>query len=317
MPAAAICLSHGGLMNVPALLRPDELAETEDALARLRADAVAFAPDLVIQFGNDHNSGFSLTLMPPFMVVLRARTLGDFDTSSAKLTIDEARGRALVRHLHEAGVDVATSYNALFDHGFTMALDKLFGGVDRVPVIPVFINCGGDLRPPLHRALALGTAIGDFCAQHFPGLRILYLGSGGLSHDPPLPEFESAPPDVQQRMIAGTSWTEAALLERNRKVTEVGAEHGRGEGDLQPLNEDWDRAMLQAFAAADLEHVAAQTDREVIAIGGRGGSEIRNWIAALAALRAHGGGGYHVVHDSYRALPAWIVGFATLYAEAA
>lgn len=315
MPASLICMSHGGLMNVESLLNADDLSAVNAELARLRDVAQGIAPDVIVQFGNDHNSGFSLKLMPAFLIGLRATTLGDFDTSAQDVLVDEARGRALVRHLHDAGVDVATSYAALFDHGFAMALDKLFGGVDRVPVIPVFTNCGGDLRPPLHRSVALGAAIGNFFAQHFPELNVLYLGSGGLSHDPPLPEYETSPADVQQRMINGVQWDAEGLANRTRWVTEAGAEHGRGEGNLRPLNPDWDDAMMTCFAERNLEVIASQSDSEVIDRGGRGGSEIRNWLSAFAALRAHGDGCYVAQQSFYIPLPSWIVGFATMTAS--
>lgn len=316
MPAELICLAHGGLMNVDALLTPDELASVNAELTEARAAAARAAPDLVVKFGNDHNSGLSLRLMPPFMIGLRGRTLGDFNTSSQAISVDEPRGRALVRWLHNHGVDVATSYDALFDHGIAMALDKLFGGVDRVPVIPVFTNCGGDLRPPLHRSLALGTAIGEFFRDALPELKVMFLGSGGLSHDPPLPEFETAPPAVQQRMIEGTEWNAASLQERFVRVIHSGAEHGRGEGGLRPLNPEWDRQMLALFAAGELEQVAAQDDCDIIDVGGRGASEIRNWLAAFAALRAYGGGSYQMRHEYYRPLPSWIVGFGSVQAHA-
>jgi len=314
MPASLICMSHGGLMNVDSLLSADDLAVVNAEIEATRATATALAPDLVIKFGNDHNSGFSLRLMPPFMIGLRGRTLGDFGTSKSPITIDEARGRALVRWLHDAGVDVATSYDALFDHGIAMALDKLFGGVDRVPAIPVFTNCGGDLRPPLPRSLALGTAIGAFFRTVLPELRVMFVGSGGLSHDPPLPDFETSPPAVQQRMIDGVDWTAQLLADRLVKVTDVGREHGAGEGDLQPLNPAWDQAMLQHFAAGNLEAIAAQDDTSVLRAGGRGAAEIRNWLAAFAALKSYSEGHYQVQHQFYRPLPSWIVGFASVMA---
>jgi 2,3-dihydroxyphenylpropionate 1,2-dioxygenase len=313
-PAELICIGHGGLMNAEELLSVEELADVDREIGQARRTACAAAPDIIVKFGNDHNSGFSLRLMPPFLIGLRARTLGDFNTSRGSMLIDEPKARALVRYLHHAGIDVATSYDALFDHGMTMALDKLFGGVTAVPVIPVFTNCGGDLRPPLHRSLALGAAIGRFFGDQFPELKVLFVGSGGLSHDPPLPEFDQSPPEVQQRMIDGVEWTETGLLERTKRVVDAGREHGLGKGNLRALNPDWDGQMLSLFAEGDLETIAAQDDAAVIDVGGRGASEIRNWLSAFAALQAYGGGSYSVAHQFYRALPSWIVGFASVHA---
>jgi len=314
MPAELICMGHGGLMNSPELLSEEEDAEVGGEIAAARASVAAFAPDLVVKFGSDHNSGLSLRLMPAFMVALRARTLGDFGTTAKPLAVSEDIGRALVAYLHEAGSDVATSYDALFDHGIVMALDKLFEDAATVPVIPIFSNCGGDLRPPLKRSEALGRAVGAFFRDCRPDLKVLFIGSGGLSHDPPLPNFVTAPPDVQRRMIDGVEWTEASLATRTANVVASGREHGRGEGPLQSLNPEWDQWLLDSFAAGDLTSVTAQSDAEVIAMGGRGGSEIRNWIGALAALHEYGNGGFELQHRYYRALPSWITGFGLIHA---
>jgi 2,3-dihydroxyphenylpropionate 1,2-dioxygenase len=314
MPAQVLCMSHGGLMNFPDLLSAEEDAEVAAEIAKARRAVADFAPDLVIKFGNDHNSGFSLKLMPAFLVALRARTLGDFGTTAKPLAVREDVARALVSHLHGAGVDVATSYDALFDHGIIMALDKLFNDAASVPVVPVFTNCGGDLRPPLRRSEALGRAIGVYLRDERPDLKVLFLGSGGLSHDPPLPTFVSAPPEVQRRMIEGTTWTEEALAVRTANVIAAGREHGRGEGPLQSLNPAWDTWLLDRFTAGDLAAIVRQSDAEVIAMGGRGGSEIRNWIAAFAAFGEYGRGLSHIEQRYYRALPSWITGFGLIRA---
>lgn len=316
MPAQLICMGHGGLMNSPELLTCEEDAEVTRAIATARQDVAEFSPDLVVKFGSDHNSGFSLRLMPAFLVALRARTLGDFGTTAKPLAVNEEIGRALVAYLHNAGCDVATSYDALFDHGMVMALDKLFNNAAEVPVIPIFSNCGGDLRPPLKRSEALGRGVGAFFRDCRPDLKVLFIGSGGLSHDPPLPIFVTAPPEVQRRMIDGVEWTGTALATRTANVIAAGREHGRGEGPLQSLNPDWDRWLLDCFAKGDLASVTAQSDAAVIAMGGRGGSEIRNWIGALAALDEYGRGAYHVGHRYYRSLPSWITGFGLIHATA-
>ncbi len=39
-----------------------------------------------------------------------------------------------------SGIDLAVSYNMQVDHGFAQPLEFLLGGLDRLPVLPVFIN---------------------------------------------------------------------------------------------------------------------------------------------------------------------------------
>ncbi|QLC26496.1 3-carboxyethylcatechol 2,3-dioxygenase [Parasphingopyxis algicola] len=316
MPALLAATSHSPLTNVEGQAPEDVSAEFRQSLDDLREKVAAFDPELVIQFGNDHNSGFSLGLMPPFLIGLRATGLGDFGTSTGPLLIDEAAGRLMAASLHEAGIDIATGYDVVFDHGIVWALDKLFGGIDRVPVVPIFINCGGDLRPPFHRAHALGTAVGEIAKASFGDTRILFIASGGLSHDPPLPIFESAPPDVQEKMIAGTEWDEESLRQRTLRVAQAGKDHAAGGDDLLPLNPEWDNQIIAKLEAGDLEWLAQMDDAEVIRLGGRGGSEVRNWLAGFAALKAYGGD-YTASKHYYNAVKEWIAGFTMMHARAA
>lgn len=58
----------------------------------------------------------------------------------------------------------------------------LLGGIDRVPVVPVFINCVAQPLGPARRARLLGQAVGRAAAAL--GRRVMFIGSGGLSHDP-------------------------------------------------------------------------------------------------------------------------------------
>jgi 2,3-dihydroxyphenylpropionate 1,2-dioxygenase len=311
-----VCSSHAHLMDYPGLVPDDVATEARSAIAVQRERIGRYAPDLVIKIGDDHASGFALGLMPPFTVGIRAFGIGDFKCSAGPLSVDEEKARDLLAFLHAEGVDASHSYRMPVDHGIVQLLDHFFGGIDRIPVIPVVVNCGGDLRPPLRRARALGTAIGRFVRQRLAGKRVLVLGSGGLSHDPPLPVFMSSSPEVQERLIAGTpTWTPEAMSARVHRVLEIAREHGRGEGELQPLDPEWDAMVLGHLEHRDLEALCAIPDEEVVRKGGRGASEIRNWIAAFSALDAYSGGAYAATRDYYRAIPGWVVGFATMHGE--
>lgn len=313
MECLAVCTSHSPLLNVPGAA-PGEI----DREIRAHTDRVArrvreFAPDLVVQFGDDHASAFNLSLMPAFCVGLRVRALGDFDTSRGPVLVDEAAARACVEHLHANGVDAAFSYRMTIDHGFVQALDLLLGGVDRVPLLPIMINCGGELRPPMRRVRALGIEVGRFLRSFAPR-RVLLLGSGGLSHDPPLPEFVTAPPDVQQRAIDGVDYTPELLRERTARVHAAARDFAASNhGRLLPLDEAWDRDFLAATVAGDLERLAALDDADIRAKAGRGGQEVRNWLAALQALQT-AAGAYTANVEFYRAVPELICGYGIVQA---
>ncbi len=316
MPLKMICSSHAHLMDYPGLVDEIVAEEARAAVAAHRDMVATYDPELVIKIGDDHASGFGLSLMPPFTVGVRAFGVGDFHCSAGPLYTDEEGARDLVEHLHASGVDVSHSYKMPVDHGIVQLLDHYFGGIDQVPVIPIVVNCGGDLRPPLARARALGEAIGHFVRDKLDDRRVLVVGSGGMSHDPPLPVFKDSPPDVQRRLIDGPpEWTEEAMAARVERVLDFAREHGRGEGPLKPLDAEWDEFVLELFARRDLDAVCAIPDAEITEKGGRGAAEIRNWVAPFAALDAYSGGDYIASRDYYRAIPGWIVGFAMMHGQ--
>ncbi len=316
MPLKVLCSSHAHLMDYPGLTDEAVVAEARAAVAHHRELVEAFAPELVIKIGDDHASGFGLKLMPPFTVGVRAYGVGDFNCSAGPLSTDEETARALIEYLHWHGVDVSYSYKMPVDHGIVQLLDLYFDGIDRVPVVPIVVNCGGDMRPPLFRARALGEAIGCFIKECLDDLRVLIVGSGGLSHDPPLPVFMDSPPEIQQRIIDGPpQWTEEVMKARVERVLDFAREHGRGEGELKPLDADWDEEIIGLFARRDLDALCAIPDSQIIERGGRGAAEIRNWIAPFAALDAYSDGRYTARRDYYRAIPGWIVGFAMMHGD--
>src|SRR3546814_19164800 len=69
------------------------------------------------------------------------------------------------------------------DHGFSQALKRLLGGVNTYPVLPIFVSCLQPPFSPFARARALGEAVGSF-ARTLGQKRILFMGTGGLAHNP-------------------------------------------------------------------------------------------------------------------------------------
>src|SRR4029453_7684923 len=88
--------------------------------------------------------------------------------------------------LMDADFDLAVSRRMLVDHGFAQPLQLLWGDLDTPPVVPIFLNAVAQPGVPrLRRCRALGQAIGSFLDGE--SRRTLLIGSGGLSHEPPVP----------------------------------------------------------------------------------------------------------------------------------
>ncbi|HEY0814478.1 MAG TPA: 3-carboxyethylcatechol 2,3-dioxygenase [Pseudonocardia sp.] len=307
---ALVCTSHSPLMGFsdPG---PGIRERVDAAFASARAFIEDFAPDLVVLFGPDHYNGVFYDMMPPFCVGAAATSIGDYDTPAGDLLVDRDAAYAILRHVLACDIDMTLSERMYVDHGFAQPLQLLLGGLDRVPVVPIFVNSVAEPLGPPRRARQLGRAVGD-ALQKLSG-RVLLVGSGGLSHDPPAPRLADADEATAARIISeGRALTPAQRAEREMRTIRAGQDMAVGTSTLQPLNSEWDRLVLDVLADGDLDRVDTWTTEWFIEQAGHSSHEVRTWIAAYAALAVNGR--YCVTSRFYEAIPAWIAGFAVTQA---
>ncbi|WP_374529340.1 3-carboxyethylcatechol 2,3-dioxygenase [Acinetobacter sp.] len=318
MTVKLICASHSPLMEFASPQEQRKEQVVRDTFAKLAAEVKAYDPTLIITFGPDHFNGFFYDLMPSFCVGIRATAAGDWDYGKEhpELNVPEATALQLVRRVLDEGVDVAYSYRMQADHGVTQPLHFLCDGqLNRYPTIPIFINGAAAPMPTTKRTLALGRAVGQFIQSlNLENERILILGTGGLSHDPPTPQMGSVPAEVEEFLICGRNPTAESRNNRQAKIIAVGQKLAAGDMSVAvPLNPEWDRALLETLAKADFAVIEAMTEADIRRDGGRGGQEVRSWMAAFAAL--HALGEYQMTTHCYEAISEWIAGFGIVSAE--
>lgn len=318
MAVKLICASHSPLMEFASPQEQRKEQVVRDTFAKLAAEVKAYDPTLIITFGPDHFNGFFYDLMPSFCVGIRATAAGDWDYGKEhpELNVPEATALQLVRRVLDEGVDVAYSYRMQADHGVTQPLHFLCGGqLNRYQTIPIFINGAAAPMPTTKRTLALGRAVGQFIQSlNLENERVLILGTGGLSHDPPTPQMGSVPAEVEEFLICGRNPTAESRNNRQAKIIAVGQKLAAGDMSVAvPLNPEWDRALLDTLAKADFAAIEAMTEADIRRDGGRGGQEVRSWMAAFAAL--HELGEYHMTTHCYEAISEWIAGFGIVSAE--
>jgi 2,3-dihydroxyphenylpropionate 1,2-dioxygenase len=303
------CLSHTPLHGYydPAA---EILAEVEQEQAAARARVERFDPELVVLFAPDHYNGYFYDLMPPFALGVQARAIGDFKSLEGPLDVPKELALQCARQALEAGGDLAISYRMEVDHGFAQALEVLTGALDRYPVIPVFINSVAPPMAPCRRVRLLGEAIGAFAMS--TDKRVLIVGSGGISHEPPVPEMATATAEVQERLIAGRNPTAEDRQARQQRTIAAAQSFVAGTSSIHALNPEWDQAFLRLMASGELDSVDAFSDEWITREGGKSAHEIRTWIAAFAALSA--GGPYQGSIEYYRPIKEWIAGFAVMQA---
>ena len=309
MTVAALFASHTPLKdyNDPGA---DVAREVDECLGALRAWVKDYAPDVVVSIGPDHYNGFFYRVMPSFCIGTAATSVGDWNTPAGPLPVASALAAACVEHVLAAGVDVAISHRMDVDHGVTQLITQLFDWSQMPPIVPVFINCAAPPLPNLARVFAFGRALGTFVAQQ--NCRVLITASGGISHDPPIPQLVDAPEPVRERLIAGGTLSAEGRAARQQQVLNDTTQQIAGTSHRTPLNPVWDQAFLDMLLANDERGICALDDVGITRDGGCGGHEIRAWIAAAAAARAAGVQNFNLHY--YRAIPQWVAGYAVMTA---
>lgn len=250
---------------------------TAAAEARTRAEAAA--PDVVVVVGPDHFRNFFYDAMPPFCIGLdRVSSFGDFRTPAGELPAASGAARAIHRSLQSAGFDLGVSLHMGVDHGIVQSYACLFPKLD-VPLVPIMVACTGAAMSSLARCRALGAALGAAIRRRPGRERVLMIGSGGLSHwlPPTDPDHPAIAAELRDFVIDGRPIARDFQQAREQRLLAAAATmSGR-------VNDEWDRSLLAAFAAGDLDRIASMTDAEIDEYGGNGGHEIRNWLIAAAA----------------------------------
>ena len=295
MMTSLVCASHSPLLYCYAR-EPEDWHGLQRAFAE-RAQAVSeFDPELVFAFGSDHFNGFFLKTMPVFCVGLSAEAAGDIGGFAGPVNVPGKIAVACVEYLRNSDIDSAVSYKMTIDHAFSQTISIMLGSLTSRPLIPVFINCITTPFVPFRRTRMLGEAIGRYALTL--NKRVLFLGSGGMSHHPTryYPEHGMGEEEVEAWKLSGGddpgSLTPAQWLERLEVMHHEGAEMiARGERTARDmrLNAASDRRFLELFTQDRLEEYDDWDQHELVEQGGIGSMELHTWIAAACAHKVAGG----------------------------
>ncbi|MDB5575715.1 MAG: hypothetical protein JWR80_891 [Bradyrhizobium sp.] len=289
-----ICASHSPLMYC-ATSEPLAGPAICDAF-KARADEVEdFRPDVIFAFGPDHYTSMFNNMAPMFCIGTQCEAIEDIGGFGGRLNVPSELAMECIVSVHDAGVDVAVSHDLKIDHGISQTLHRVAGGVSAYPTIPVLINILTHPLPPFRRSRLLGEAIGVFAKAR--GLRVLFVGSGGLSHNPKriFPSLGEGGPLVDDHMRSGPGadpTRQQQWLERQHDIHVSAAEmlsDGRLTGVDCMFNAEADHEQLEIIARGDLAAFDSWDPNELIQRAGIGSVELHAWIAACAAHAAAGG----------------------------
>ena len=232
-------------------------------------------PTSVVIIGADHYLNFGTGCLPQYII-----GTGDVDgpldvlpgLKRQVIPDNQALASFIARHGHENGFDWAVARAFTVDHAVAIP--------DRLIVDPV--------RAQGH---SIGTIPVYIAAGVDPFIRIqraIELG-GAIRR-----AVEAA--DASERVVV---------------IGSGGISHWVGTAEMGRVNEAFDREIMEYACAGNLQAMAALTDEYILANGGNGGMEVRQWAVAMGALPGNRG---EII--DYAAVPEWVtgLGFVQLFA---
>jgi protocatechuate 4,5-dioxygenase beta chain len=149
-------------------------------------------PDIAVVFYNDHGLNFFLDKMPTFAIGAAAEYRSEDEGWGIPISRPIPGDAALFWHLINALVadefDVTTCQEMLIDHAVTIPMALMWPGAAAatkpwpVKIVPIQINTVQHPLPTLTRCLKLGRSIGRAIESYTQDLRVVVIGTGGLSH---------------------------------------------------------------------------------------------------------------------------------------
>jgi protocatechuate 4,5-dioxygenase, beta chain len=149
-------------------------------------------PDAAVVFYNDHGLNFFLDTLPTFAVgastEYRSADEGWGIPVSRAVPGDADLSWHLINALIDDEFDVTTCQAMLIDHALTIPLALMWPDVASsdapwpVKIVPVEINTVQHPLPSLARAYKLGRSVGRALEAYPQDLRVVIIGTGGLSH---------------------------------------------------------------------------------------------------------------------------------------
>lgn len=302
---AGIGASHTTLMNTQ-WAKVDHLPEAHafrDGLSEANERLHALKPDLAIVVGSNHFRGHWLDMMPSFAIgVDEIESSGEHGTPKGLQKSSPDHALAVANSLLSQGFDMAFSTRFVIDHGISHAIQYLTKE-NQIPVIPIMINSFAPPLPSLERSLALGRAIRKAVTELPDNLTVAIIGSGGLSHRLPFPDWRKPKSDNDDFLV--DSWKNGRgdweRYEKRRRAIIVNAP--------PDLNVNFDRSFLGALeSGSTLDWLEGISEEKLVETAGNGANEIRNWLVMHAAMDFAKGQTL-----AYSPMPDWLTGMGVFY----
>ena len=144
-------------------------------------------PDIAVVFYNDHGLNFFLDKIPTFAVGAATEYKNQDEgwgiPVSRAVGGDPALSWHIINNLVADEFDVTMCQEMLVDHAVTIPLSLMWPGEKwTVKIVPISINTVQHPLPSPKRCLNLGRSVGRAIETYPEDLRVMIVGTGGLSH---------------------------------------------------------------------------------------------------------------------------------------
>ena len=144
-------------------------------------------PDVAVVFYNDHGLNFFLDKLPTFAVGAASEYRNEDEgwgiPVSRSIAGDPALSWHIINNLVADEFDITMCQDMLVDHSVTIPMALMWPGEKwTVKIVPISINTVQHPLPSLKRCLNLGRSVGRAISSYPQDLRVMIVGTGGLSH---------------------------------------------------------------------------------------------------------------------------------------
>jgi protocatechuate 4,5-dioxygenase, beta chain len=144
-------------------------------------------PDVAVVFYNDHGLNFFLDRLPTFAVGAASEYKNQDEgwgiPVSRSIAGDPALSWHIINNLVADEFDITMCQEMLVDHAVTIPMTLMWPGEKwTVRIVPISINTVQHPLPSVKRCLNLGRSVGRAVQSYPQDLRVMIVGTGGLSH---------------------------------------------------------------------------------------------------------------------------------------
>ena len=144
-------------------------------------------PDVAVVFSNDHGLNFFLDTMPTFAVGAANEYKNEDEgwgiPVSRAIAGDPKLSWHIINTLVADEFDITMCQEMLVDHAVTIPMTLMWPDEKwPVKIVPISINTVQHPLPSLKRCLNLGRSVGRAIKSYPQALRVMIVGTGGLSH---------------------------------------------------------------------------------------------------------------------------------------